>query len=188
MAKIIQTNQRNSLLISLLLYIGRLTRMVTFQGFLTSDKSTLIRSLLVTVLAILGVVGGVIPEFSWQKNKFSFNYFAYSQDFNDTQIVNYANVVLSIEPLRQDAYQKIQKIIGRTPPNIACDQKETFKGLPNEAQKVAVNYCNQSRLIVQNSGLSVNQFNDMTLRVRSDQELKRRVQNAMIRIRQKKRN
>jgi hypothetical protein len=40
--------------------------------------------------------------------------------------------------------------------------------------------------IVENSGLSRSQFNDITRRLRSDQSLKERVQNAIIRIQREK--
>ncbi len=144
------------------------------------------RSLISSVLAAMGLLFGVVPELSWQAPRLSFTFSAYTQDFSDVQVTNYARAVLAIEAYRQRAYHNIQKIIGQSPPEIVCDRRETLRNLPTEAQKVAVDYCNTSKKVVENSGLSVSQFNNITLRVRSDQELKRRIQNAMIRIRQQK--
>jgi ABC-type transport system substrate-binding protein len=160
--------------------------MVNIYGFPYSLKQTFIRSLLTSILAVMGVMGGDVPEFSTHSPlKLSFGFSAYTQDFNQSQIDKYAKAVLEIETRRQTAYQQIQKIIDRTPPNIICNQPDSFKELPRNAQTIAVNYCNESKAIVQNSGLTVSQFNEMTNKVRSDQELKRRVQNAMIRLRKK---
>lgn len=184
--KIILTKKKKRRLISLLLYIWRQTRMVNIYGFPYSLKQTFIRSLLTSILAVMGVMGGTVPEFSNHSPfKLSFSFSAYTQDFNQAQIDKYAKAVLEIETRRKTAYQQIQKIIGRTPPNIICNRPDSFKELPRNAQTIAVNYCNESKAIVQNSGLTVSQFNEMTNKVRSDQEFKRRVQNAMIRLRKK---
>ncbi|MGK7930029.1 MAG: DUF4168 domain-containing protein [Microcystaceae cyanobacterium] len=185
--KIVQTKKRNLQLISLLLGIGRQTPMVNIYRFPSFLKQTFIRSLMASLLAVMGVVGGTIPEFSRHPLQLSFGFSAYTQDFNEAQIEKYAKAVLEIETLRQTAYQQIQEIIGRNPPNIICNKPNSFKELPRDAQKIAVNYCNKSKSIVQNSGLTVRQFNDLTNRVRSDQALKRRVHNAMIRIQRQQR-
>ena len=180
--KIVQTKKRNLSLISLLLKVGQQTRMVNIYRFPSFLKQTFIRSLMASILAVMGVVGGTVPEFSRYPLQLSFGFSAYTQDFNQAQIEKYAKAVLEIETLRQTAYQQIQEIIGNDPPNIICNQPNSFKELPRDAQKIAVNYCNKSKSIVENSGLTVRQFNDLTSRVRSDQELKRRVHNAMIRV------
>ncbi|MGH2416085.1 MAG: DUF4168 domain-containing protein [Microcystaceae cyanobacterium] len=132
----------------------------------------------------MGLLCGVIPEFSWQSPQLIFSSSAYTQDFSDAQVINYARAVLLMESHRQQAYLDIQQIIGQPPPEIVCNQPSTFRHLPTNAQKIAVNYCTISKKIVENSGLSTTQFNAITVRVQSDQDLERRIQNAMIRIRQ----
>jgi ABC-type transport system substrate-binding protein len=139
-----------------------------------------------SVLAAIGIFGGIVPEFSWQSSRLTFNSSAYTQDFTDTQINNYAAAVLKIEEERQQAYREIQKIIGKSPPAIVCNQPNTFRSLPPEARKIAVNYCNTSKRIAQKSGLTVDEFNAITARLQSDQNLKRRIQSAMIRIRRRR--
>ncbi|MEA5535842.1 DUF4168 domain-containing protein [Crocosphaera sp. XPORK-15E] len=137
------------------------------------------RSLMSSLLAILGILHGCnfVPIFSPRTSPPETN-------FSDKDITNYAQTVLKIESQRQAAYQQIEEIIGDPPPEIACDQPKTLKPLPTDAQKVAVEFCNQSKKIAQESGLTSNQFNNITENAQKDETLKKRIQNAMIRIRQ----
>jgi hypothetical protein len=134
----------------------------------------------------MGILGGVVPEITWESPGVTFSSSAYTQDFSDAQIMSYAKAVLAMESGRQLAYQQIERIIGKTPPPVVCNEPDTLRQLPSEAQKIAVDYCVSSRQLVQNSGLSVSQFNAITIRVQSDKNLERRIQNTMIRLRQKK--
>ena len=86
-----------------------------------------------------------------------------------------------MEPSRQSAYDEIKKIAAPDPPpNIACNSGNTFSGLPGNARQIAVNYCNQSRQIVQDSGLSIERFNQITSQIQGgDVDLERRIQSAM---------
>lgn len=135
-----------------------------------------------TFLAVIAILGGVIPEFSWTTAVVSFQSSAYTQDFTPDQIKRYATAVLLIETQRKQAYQAISQILGKIPPAITCNQRESFNNLPANAQKIAVDYCNNSKKIVQDSGLNATEFNAITNRVRSDDNLRRRVQNEMIRL------
>jgi len=136
----------------------------------------------VTFLAVIAILGGLIPEFSWTTEVVSFRSSAYTQDFTADQIKRYATAVLLIETQRKQAYQAISQILGKIPPAITCNQRESFNNLPANAQKIAVDYCNNSKKIVQDSGLNATEFNAITNRVRSDDNLRRRVQNEMIRL------
>jgi hypothetical protein len=157
---------------------------IDYASYQLNRKFT--RSLMASILATIGLLGGVIPQFSWQSSSLSFSYLAYTQDFSDEQITKYAKAVLQIESYRLQAYQSIQKIIGQSPPIIVCNQRNTLRNLPADAQKIAVDYCNRSKKVVENSGLSVAQFNAMTTRVQSDQTLEKRIQTAIVRIRQQR--
>ena len=139
-----------------------------------------------SILASTGILWGGVPEFSYDFPPLAFTFYAYTEDVNDQQVTNYARALLKIESYRQQAYQNIRQILGKTPPEIACHRRETFNNLPTEAQKIAVSYCQNSISIVENSGLSRSQFNDITRRLPSDQSLKERVQNAIIRIQREK--
>lgn len=160
--------------------------MLTFPCFPTLLNRNLIRTAITSVLAAISILCGAVPQFFWQSPYFNFNYLAYTQDFSDTQLQNYARAVLQIESHRQQAYREIQRIIGRPPGNLACYQPETLRNLPREAQKIAVDFCNISKKIAQNSGLSAEQFNRITRQVQTDAALKRRIQNAIRQIQRQK--
>jgi hypothetical protein len=164
------------------LSIQRQTRMVIYCYPLADLGQSLRRSFIVTFLAVIAILGGVIPEFSWTTAVVSFRSSAYTQDFTADQIKRYATAVLLIETQRKQAYQAISQILGKIPPAITCNQRESFNNLPANAQKIAVDYCNNSKKIVQDSGLNATEFNAITNRVRSDDNLRRRVQNEMIRL------
>ncbi|MFM7788249.1 MAG: DUF4168 domain-containing protein, partial [Microcystis panniformis] len=156
--------------------------MVIYCYPLADLGQSLRRSFIVTFLAVIAILGGVIPEFSWTTEVVSFRSSAYTQDFTADQIKRYAKAVLLIETQRKQAYQAISQILGKIPPAITCNQRESFNSLPANAQKIAVDYCNNSKKIVQDSGLNATEFNAITNRVRSDDNLRRRVQNEMIRL------
>ncbi|MBZ8179968.1 MAG: DUF4168 domain-containing protein [Oscillatoria sp. PMC 1051.18] len=151
-----------------------------FPRFYLNKKIS--RPLIVASLATMGVMLGIVPSISEQSFSLSFQTSAYAQEFTDQDILNYARAILDMESLRQQAYDDIKQIIGTQPPTIACNDRRSLRNLPRDAEAIAVNYCNGSRRIVQSSGLSVSQFNEMTARVQSDSRLKERVQQAMIRL------
>jgi hypothetical protein len=156
--------------------------MVIYCYTLADLGRSLKRSLVITFLAGIAVAYGIIPEFSWTTARICFTSSAYTQDFTDDQIRSYARSVLSIEEIRKQAFRSISRILGKTPPPIACDRRESFQDLPGDAQRIAVDYCNTSKKIVGESGLTSAQFNAITARVRSDEQLKKRVQEEMIRF------
>lgn len=160
--------------------------MLTFPCSPTLLNRNLIRTAITSVLAAISILCGAVPQVLWQSPYFNFSYLAYTQYFSDTELQNYARAVLQIEAHRQQAYREIQRIIGRPPGNLACYQPETLRNLPPEAQKVAVNFCNNSKKIAQTSGLSADQFNRITRQVQTDAALKRRIQNAIRQIQQQK--
>ncbi len=131
----------------------------------------------------MAIVSGIIPEFSWTTARICFNSSAYTQDFTDAQIRSYARSVISIEEKRKQAFQAISRILGKNPPSIACDRRDSLKDLPADAQKIAVDYCNSSKKIVEASGLTPAQFNAITTRIRSDDGLKKRIQDEILRSR-----
>ncbi|MDB9415930.1 DUF4168 domain-containing protein [Microcystis aeruginosa] len=156
--------------------------MVIYCYPLADLGQSLRRSFIVTFLAVIAILGGLIPEFSWTTEIVSFRSSAYTQDFTADQIKRYATAVLLIETQRKQAYQAISQILGKIPPAITCNQRESFNNLPANAQRIAVDYCNNSKKIVQDSGLTASQFNTITNRISSDDNLRRRVQNEMIRL------
>lgn len=150
---------------------------------LSDLNKTFTRFFIINSLAIIGILCGIVPEYAWNSSGLVFSFFAYTQDFSQTQINQYAKVVLEIETERKTAYQQIQKILGQTPPQISCNQKDSLKKLPNDAQKIAVNFCNKSKKIAQDSGLKSSEFNAITDGLKKDSDLKNRIQKAIIQLR-----
>ena len=150
---------------------------------LSDLNKTFTRFFIINSLAIIGILCGIVPEYAWNSSGLVFSFFAYTQDFSQAQINQYAKVILEIETERKTAYQQIQKILGKNPPQISCNQKDSLKKLPNDAQKIAVNFCNKSKRIAQDSGLKSSEFNAITDGLKKDSNLKNRIQKAIIQLR-----
>jgi len=99
------------------------------------------------------------------------------------EVENYAKAVLAIEPKRQEAYNEIQKMTNdEQVPNITCTKADTITALPKSIQDVAVNYCNQAKKIGEGQGLTMSQFNAITVSAQSNPELGKRIQNELVRL------
>jgi len=62
---------------------------------------------------------------------------------------------------------------------MSCNQRQSFSQLPDNARKMAIEYCDQSEVIVQNNGLTINRFNQITQQVKQDPSLKQRLQSIL---------
>lgn len=101
----------------------------------------------------------------------------------NTDIINYSRALLKIESLRQQAFENIKKIIGnREIPKMACNDPSSLNNIPSEARDIAVNYCNRSQEIVKENGLTIQKFNDITLELQKNEELKNQIYRTMIRL------
>jgi len=98
-----------------------------------------------------------------------------------TEIRNYAKSVLAMEPERRLAFEGIKNLIGgREIPQIVCSNSNSLNGLPNKARDIAVNYCNRSQKIVEQNGLSIDNFNKITRDLQSNEDLKRKIYNTLL--------
>ncbi|WP_392532602.1 DUF4168 domain-containing protein [Nostoc sp. C117] len=130
---------------------------------------------------------GVIATVGLISNSFSSSSKTYAQapPVNNTEIKNYAQAVLAMEPARQKAFEEIKKLIGNGEiPKIVCNDSNSINGLPRKAQDIAVNYCTQSQKIVQDNGLGIDRFNKITIELQNDTNLKREVYNTLLRLQQ----
>jgi len=99
------------------------------------------------------------------------------------EIKNYAKAVLAIESKRKTAYDEIQKLTNDEPiPDVTCTKADTIAPLPKKIQDIAVNYCNQSKKIGESYDLTMPQFNAITVSAESNPDLRRRIQNELIRL------
>ena len=97
------------------------------------------------------------------------------------QVDNYAKALLAIEPMRQEAYEEIEKLSNNEKVSeITCTQPETIKALDQSIQTIAVNYCKKAKQFIQDQSLTVTQFNEITNSSQSDSELRTRIQNKLL--------
>ncbi len=108
---------------------------------------------------------------------------AQTSSINNTEITNYAKAVLGIESVRQQAFEEIKQLIGsKDIPQVICNDSTSVNALPGKAKYIAVSYCNHSQKIVENSGLSVERFNKITLEIQSNNTLKQQIYNTLLRL------
>ncbi|MTJ15004.1 DUF4168 domain-containing protein [Anabaena sp. UHCC 0187] len=108
---------------------------------------------------------------------------AQTLNVNNTEVTNYAKAVLGMEPVRQQAFEEIKKLIGsKDIPQVICNDSTSVNALPGKAKDIAVNYCNHSQKIVEDSGLSVERFNKITLEIQNNNNLKRQLYNTLLRL------
>jgi hypothetical protein len=105
---------------------------------------------------------------------------------NNNEIEKYSKALLIIEQSRLQAFEEIKKISGGNKvPSIVCNKPKTITALPQKARDIAKNYCQRSQTIVKDSGLSIQRFNNITLKLRNDESLKKQIHNTLIRLQKK---
>lgn len=97
------------------------------------------------------------------------------------QIAKFVRSAMAMEPKRKQALQEIQAIMGQVP-TIRCDNRDSFNELDPAVRGVAINYCNESKRIVESNELSVERFNEILLEQRSNKALRERIQNEICRL------
>ncbi|NEP63689.1 MAG: DUF4168 domain-containing protein [Symploca sp. SIO2G7] len=99
------------------------------------------------------------------------------------EVENYAKVVLAIEPKREAATKEILRISKKNKiPQIVCTKPKTITTLRRNVRGIAVNYCQQAKDISESNGLTISKFNDISAAAQSDEQLKIRIQNELIRL------
>lgn len=151
---------------------------------MTLPHSHLIKVTLVTGTLLLSATGlDLLNTTFFEQQRFRLSPVAQAQNYNEEKLERYAEAVLAIEPLRQRAFRKIQNILNsQDVPSIACNRTESYQNLPSQAQSLIVDYCNRSKSIVQEQGLTVSEFNTITADVKANPELKQQVQTEMLEL------
>jgi hypothetical protein len=141
---------------------------------------------IVGTLAAIGLLCGVVPEWSKDTATFRFNLSVSAQaTVTDEEVTNYARAVLEMEPLRQAAYARIKQIVGSSRvPNIVCGRPESIRSLPPEAQEIARSYCSQSAAIVSKyfPRNRTSRFNTITNLMGENPRLRERIQRELLRL------
>lgn len=126
-----------------------------------------------------GLLGsGLVLVGAWQVR-------AQTQSTGVAAVTQYADAVLAIEPVRQAAANQMKTVLGDRPlPVVICSQADTVKSLSKEAREIAVSFCNQTKGIIEGTGLSIAQFNQITQSHAVDPALKQRIQEELAKLQQ----
>ena len=114
-----------------------------------------------SVLSIVSLFSGAIPELGEQKKLISWQNVAHAQEYTPQEIYNYAKAGFEVEMLRQQVYQEIKLIVNQPPPEITCDRPETLNNIPSNIKGIANRYCDRSRQIVRQNNLTISRFNQL---------------------------
>lgn len=128
-------------------------------------------------LSLSAVSLGVVPEYG--QGSVTIPSQAMAQSVSDEDLRKYAQAAIAIENLRQTTYSNIEGVIGKSMGQMSCNQRQSFSQLPENARKMALEYCEQSEVIVQNNGLTVNRFNQITQQLKQNTSLKQRLQSIL---------
>lgn len=102
---------------------------------------------------------------------------------SNSELDKYAKAVLAMESGRQQAFDEIKKILGTGDiPKIICNEPSSLNGLPAKAKDIAVNYCSRSQKIVEDNGLTIQRFNDITKQLQNDESIKKQMYNTLLRL------
>ncbi len=144
-----------------------------------NDKHKKVASQLLIALglSLSAVSTGVVPEY--RQGSVTIQSQAMAQNVSDEDLKKYAQAAIAIENLRKTTYSNIEGVTGKSSGQMSCNQRQSFSQLPENARKMAIEYCDQSEVIVQNNGLTVNRFNQITQQVKQDPSLKQRLQSIL---------
>ncbi|MGF1536804.1 MAG: DUF4168 domain-containing protein [Elainellaceae cyanobacterium] len=99
------------------------------------------------------------------------------------EVQQYARSVLRIEALRTVALGQIEGLIdGDTLQQLACHEGDSVRRLPAQARAYFVSYCTDSIDVVQQNGLSIARFNEITMTQRANAQLANQVQQTLRRL------
>jgi hypothetical protein len=142
------------------------------------------QSFVIGFLAAAGLASGWVPSLSEHSPEQMFSTAAVAQSApSKTDLQNYARAVLAVEEVRQLSYRDIKKIVGSGGiPAIACHKPKSLQGLPQNVRVIAVEYCNKSKKIVESNGLTIDQFNAITMTVQNDPNLEKQVQAELLEL------
>lgn len=143
-----------------------------------------------TVLAVIGLISGLVPEVTWRSPdvngvrllSISSAAEAFAQQFTPEETENYAQAGYEVELLRREIYQEIKNLINEPLPNIVCDRQETFDDLEPNVREIAERYCSQSLEIVQRNNLTIDRFNELKTYYDRQDDFYQQVQNILLKL------
>lgn len=141
---------------------------------LSSLNQVISRSLLVTFLASIGVLGGLAPNLSFSSPHLILSSSAFAQSINDDELRRFAQAAYAIERKRQAV---VEGIVRRNlpVPDTTC---AAGGNIPAELR----DFCDFSRQIIEANQLSVGRFQQIRSAVQSDPTLKQKVDAELRRL------
>lgn len=153
------------------------------------NSKWLSRLLLAASLSTISWLASLTPSISLKSAAvLDFNSAAEAQQLppslSAAEITNYARSLLAIERLRQSYYEQIkQQLTGRQQmPPIACSDANSVNRLPREIRQLAVRYCQESIQKVEENGLTIQRFNDITNLVNQNSRVLEQVTAELLRL------
>lgn len=144
-------------------------------------KLTLVTTALLVAEGSLGVIPNSVSASGGFRNSIVAQ--AQNNNYDEEELNSYAQAVLEIEPIRKEVQRKVQvELEGEAMPQMACNRSESYQDLPEKARSLIIEYCNRSEEIVQEQGLSISQFNQITEQIQNNPELKEKVQEQMLKL------
>ncbi len=146
------------------------------------DTPRPLRWLVGTSISLVAIASLPLSTF-WQKG--------YAQSFTDEEIGNYAKAVLGMENIRKNAYAEISDLMRSqqldvTRYSLSCPRAKTVD-LPRSVRRpvriLLINYCNNAKKLVEDTGLTVTLFNSITATHEKDEALAEQIQLEIARLR-----
>lgn len=146
------------------------------------------RFLAVSLLSLLGATLNISPLVSHRAVDGSRQVLTVGQTamaqataVTDDEVTRYARSILDIEPIRREALEELSSILETdSPPSVMCNNESSYNNMPREARRVVVDYCHQSRDIVEGYDLSISRFNFITEQQQRNRTLRNRIQQELI--------
>lgn len=123
----------------------------------------------------MGLLSGWVPGLSQDLSTVVFDTATYAQSAE--QVQRYARAVLMMEPVRQTAYQEVQRIMKGSVPGDVCRQGS----VPRSVKDICSRFYTRSAQIILSNRLSIADFNSITRRLQGDAGLRNRIQQEMVR-------
>jgi hypothetical protein len=153
--------------------------MINLSRFLV--QKIRVKVLFLGTLSALGILTGFVPHFTPNLAPSIGTSSALAQGITPEEISNYARSILAIEQQRSQAYQEVEAIL-RYVPAIDCRNTDSVNQLDRDVRVIVVNYCEGSKNLVINNGLTITRFNEITETVKTNPELETRLREALSRL------
>ncbi len=99
------------------------------------------------------------------------------------ELINYARVVLEIEPIRQKYYRQAQALAGGQIPRNSCFAMSP-QNIPSGMETICASYIRDAMQVLKKYNMTLEKFNAITLRAQQDNSFSQRIQTEMMRLKQ----